>query len=494
MFFSLFLESFASQNPRILPGVLDWRKYKTFSQFLGKKTSMQDQLQDIVNSYRDRVDYLEIRLEQSESTAISYRGPRLDAVDRSFGLAGGIRACHQGGWSFVTFNGIAELNNRVEEAIAQAKLVGKEATQLAEIDSIQDYVAVALGHDPRTVSLEEKRQLLEGYNQLLLEIDPRIQTTMVSYRDRFGITYFVNSLGSNIAQERLDVSGSFAAIARGEGGLVRQGYDSIHSRSDFNILKGREALVQNAGKRAISQLEAKSVKGGQYTVVLDPYLAGVFIHEAFGHLSEADFVYENPRMQELLTLGKPMGIEQLNVTDDATLPDLPGSFKYDDEGVPAQRKYLIKDGVLTQRLHSRETAGKLHEKPTGNARALGATYPPIVRMTNTGIEPGDQSFEDMIRDIEEGVYAVRMIGGQTNGEMFTFAAAEGFMIRNGQIAEPVSDVTLSGNVFQTLKDIEAIGNDHLYTNGGCGKGGQMPLPVSVGGPHVRIKNVVVGGR
>lgn len=100
----------------------------------------------------------------------------------------------------------------------------------------------------------------------------------------------------------------------------------------------------------------------------------------------------------------------------------------------------------------------------------------------------------MIQDIQEGVYAVRMIGGQTNGEMFTFAAAEGYMIRDGKIAEPVSDVTLSGNVFQTLKDIEAIGNDTLYTNGGCGKGGQGGLPVSVGGPHLRIKNVVVGGR
>ena len=121
-------------------------------------------------------------------------------------------------------------------------------------------------------------------------------------------------------------------------------------------------------------------------------------------------------------------------------------------------------------------------------------YPPIVRMTNTAIEPGETPLEEMFEGIEEGVYAVRMLGGQTNGEMFTFAAAEGYMIRDGKIAEPVSDVTLSGNVFQTLQDIDAISSDTLYTNGGCGKGGQMPLPVSVGGPHIRIKNVVVGGR
>ncbi len=456
--------------------------------------SLQDRLSDAIAPHRNQVDYLEIRLEQSESTVIAYRGRQLDAVDRSFSLAGGIRACHKGGWSFVTFNGLADLNQRIEEAIAQAKLIGKETTHLASVEPIQDYVAVEIARDPRGIALDVKRQLVEGYNHLLLEMDPRIQTTMTSYSDRFGVTYFVNSLGSCIAQERLDVSGRFGVVARGEGNVVRQGFESVHSRSDYSVLEGIEAQVKSAAERAVRQLEAKPAKGGQYTVILDPYLAGVFIHEAFGHLSEADFVYENPKMQELLVLGKPMAIPQLNVVDDATMPGLPGSLKYDDEGVPAQRKYLIKDGILTQRLHSLETAGKMQEQPTGNARALNAAYPPIVRMTNTGIESGDQTFEQMLSDIEEGVYAVRMLGGQTNGEMFTFAAAEGYMIRDGQLAEPVSDVTLSGNVFQTLKDIEAIGNDSIYRNGGCGKGGQSPLPVSVGGPHVRIKNVVIGGR
>ena len=453
-----------------------------------------EQLKTAIASHRNDVDYLEIRVEQSESTAISFRGKQLDAVDRSFALAGGIRACHQGGWSFVTFNGLKELNERIEAAISQAKIVGRDSTQLVEVEPIEDYVSASIERDPRGISLKEKRQLLEAYNKAILDFDPRIQTTMVRLSDSFTTKSLVNSTGSCIVQERLDVAGRFGAIARGDNGIVRQGYESVHSRTDFDALVGIEERVLGAAKRAVRQLEASSVKGGQYTVVLDPYLAGVFIHEAFGHLSEADFVYENPKMQELLTLGKTLGIEQLNVIDDATLDNLPGSMKYDDEGVLGQRKYLIKDGILTQRLHSRETAGKMQESPTGNARAIHASYPPIVRMTNTAIEPGDTPFSEMFNGIGEGVYAVRMLGGQTNGEMFTFAAAEGYMIRDGKIAEPVSDVTLTGNVFQTLKDIEAIGNDTLYTNGGCGKGGQMPLPVSVGGPHVRIKNVVVGGR
>ncbi len=454
---------------------------------------MQDQLQTAIAPYCKSVDYLEVRLEQSESTSISFQGPQLNAVDRSFGLAGGIRACHQGGWSFVTFNDLSELQDRIEQAISQAKLIGKETTQLAKVDPVVAEVRVELGNDPRGISLERKREILEAYNQMLLEFDPRIQTTMTGYRDRFGTSYFANSWGTAIAQERLDVTGRFGVIARNNG-TVRQGFDSVHSRADFDIMLSQEDLVRETAARAVRQLDASPVKGGQYTVILDPYLAGVFIHEAFGHLSEADFVYENPKMQELLTLGKSIAIPDLTVVDDATIPGLPGSMVYDDEGVPTQRKYLIKDGILNQRMHSLETAGKMHEAPTGNARVLTASYPPLVRMTNTAIEPGKHSFAEMLDGVDDGVYAVRMLGGQTNGEMFTFAAAEGYAIRDGKLAEPVSDVTLSGNVFQTLKDIDAIASDSVYRNGGCGKGGQSGLPVSVGGPHVRIRNVVVGGR
>ncbi|MCS6960115.1 MAG: TldD/PmbA family protein [Pseudanabaenaceae cyanobacterium SKYGB_i_bin29] len=453
---------------------------------------MQDQLLSLLKSYSGSVDYLELRLEESESTLISFQGKELNAVDRSIGLTGGIRACYRGGWSFVTFNSLENITDRMEAAISQAQLVGKEQTQLAEVAPVVDTVKADIKDDPRGYSLKEKKELLGYYNDLLLRYDDRIQTTMTTYRDRFATTYFVNSLGTAICQERLDISGRFGVVAR--NGVVRQGFESLHSRSDYGVLRHKEEVVLAAAKRAIEQLEAKPVKGGQYTVILDPYLAGVFIHEAFGHLSEADFVYENPRLQEILTLGKPIANPALNVVDDATLPDLPGTMNYDDEGVPGQRKYLIKEGILTQRLHNLETAGKMQEAPTGNARVLNASYPPIVRMTNTAIEAGSYSFADMVKDIDLGVYAIKMLGGQTNGEMFTFAAAAGYMIRNGEIAEPVSDITLSGNVFQTLKDIDAIGNDTQFAYGGCGKADQIGLPVSVGGPHVRIRNVVVGGR
>jgi TldD protein len=136
------------------------------------------------------------------------------------------------------------------------------------------------------------------------------------------------------------------------------------------------------------------------------------------------------------------------------------------------------------------------EQPTGNARAITYGYQPIVRMSNTYIEPRQWAFEDLVADTGEGLYCCGALGGQTDIEMFTFSAEEAFVIRDGRIAERVREVVLTGNVFETLANIDAIGNDLTLFGGlgGCGKGGQFPLRVSTGAPHIRIRNCLVGGR
>jgi TldD protein len=182
--------------------------------------------------------------------------------------------------------------------------------------------------------------------------------------------------------------------------------------------------------------------------------------------------------------------------DDGTLEGEAGYNKYDSEGTPTQKTYLIKDGILTSRLHSRETAAKMNESPTGNSRSINYAHEPIVRMTNTYMEPRSWTFEDMLSNTDEGIYAIGSLGGQTNTEMFTFSAEEAYRIKGGKLCEKIRDVVLTGNVFETLMNIDAIGNDLTFYGGlgGCGKGGQSPLRVSDGGPHIRIKNVTIGGR
>ena len=171
-----------------------------------------------------------------------------------------------------------------------------------------------------------------------------------------------------------------------------------------------------------------------------------------------------------------------------------GSYKYDDEGTAATVTPLVRDGVLVGRLHSRETAAKTGEAPTGNARAISYRFPPIVRMTNTFIENGEATFDDLLEGVDEGVYVKNWYGGMTQHEMFTFSSGEAYMIRNGEVQEAVRPVMLSGNLFETLENVDAVANDReVNQGGGCGKGGQSPLPVANGSPHIRIRNCLISG-
>jgi TldD protein len=298
-----------------------------------------------------------------------------------------------------------------------------------------------------------------------------------------------------IEEERPRVTVRLVAITR-DGSNVQQAHKSFSAQAGFDFAQGREGSAQEVAKRAVDMLSAQSVVGGQYPVVADQDLAGVFIHEAFGHLSESDFIYENPKAREMMVLGRRFGQDLLNVFEDGSLPGLRGTHKYDDEGTPTRRNDLIKNGILVGRLHSRETAAKMGEQPTGNARAISYRFPPIVRMTNTAIEAGTTSFEDMIKDIKLGIYACDAFGGNTMLEDFSFSSAYAYMIRDGHIAEMVKDVILAGNLFTTLMNIDAIGNDFMWwqSGGGCGKYDQYPLPVAAGAPHIRIQNVIIGGK
>jgi len=437
-------------------------------------------------------DFIEAHLEESQSSHVSYRGRRLESVDQTQSVGGNIRALVRGGWGFVSFNSLTDLSARVELAVKQASLVGREKSYLAPVPTAVDVVSLAANRDPLTIPLAAKKKTLDEYLDIIWAI-PRIQTSNINYSDGRRRTVYVNSSGSNIDQTRSDVTLRVTAVATKDGETQQAGF-SLGSRGNFESIRGLQRQVQETAQRAVDLLSAPQVKGGEYTVVLDPVLAGVFVHEAFGHLSESDFVYENDRMSEIMTLGKEFGSADLNIVDSATVPELRGSFKYDDEGVAATQTYLIREGKLVGRLHSRETAAKMNEKPTGNARSISSRYPPIVRMTNTFIEPRSASFNDIISGIKEGVYAKNWYGGTTSMEMFTFSAGEAYMIRNGKIAELVRPVVLTGNVFTTLKNIDAIGNDlDMNQGGGCGKSGQSPLPVSNGSPHIRIQHCLVGG-
>jgi TldD protein len=452
---------------------------------------MRDRLSEVLRNHG--ADYVDVRFEERTASRVTYRGTQLEEASLVSDSGGCVRALVSGGWGFVSFNEIASLRQAVTQAVALARLSGGQPIELQGRDQVDASVTSLPRKSVGDVSLSEKKRVLDEYNDIIMS-SPRILSSQLNYSDCVRTVRFASSDGSYIEQVVPDLTFRFAAIAR-DADLVQQAGVSLGSVGDFAVIESLHDEVRDVARRASALLDARDVKGGEYTVVLDPVLAGVFTHEAFGHLSEADLVYQNPQLIELMSLGRRFGGAHLNIVDDATLPSLRGSYAYDDEGTPGQRTDLIREGVLVGRLHSRETAARMGERCSGNARALSYRHSPIVRMSNTYIEPGGMPLQEMLADVEEGVYVKDWYGGQTSLEMFTFSAGEAYMIRNGRLDEMLRPVVLTGNVFTTLERIDAVGDTlDMNQGGGCGKGGQSPLPVSNGSPHIRISRCVVGGR
>ena len=474
--------------------------------------NIRDRIEDALKTHDAR--YLEIRVEEVEGTHIRYRGRDPDEIGHTTGIGGCIRALANG-WGFVCFNELEGLKEKVATAVRNALLVSDSGIGLAPVEPVVDtvppfftqYTEGQSLEDPDgplpdhygdgrkdllAVSLQDKKSLLDQYVEIIWSV-PHITTSTVGYGDSRRKRILATSEGTYIQQEKIDVTLRLSASAR-DGGDVQQSGVSLGSNGDYSFMEHLHGEAEEIARRAVNLLKAPQARGGEYTVVLDPVLAGVFIHEAFGHLSEADHVYENQRLRELMVMGRRFGGSHINVVDSAALPGLRGSYKYDDEGVPAAKAYLLKEGVLVGRLHGRETAAAMGETPTGNSRAITYHFPPIVRMTNTFIEPGSATFEDLISDIEDGLYLRNWYGGMTSMEQFTFSAGEAYAIRKGRVEELMRPVLLSGNLFTTLENLDAIANDlEMNQGGGCGKGGQSPLPVSNGSPHIRIQRCLVGG-
>jgi TldD protein len=313
-----------------------------------------------------RADYTEIRIEEREATTVAYRGKDLETASAVIDAGGIVRClCKDRGWGIATFNDRDDLLTRVEQAYQCARVAQSEvAIELAPIPVSEDRIAVALAHDFRDVPMADKKALTEEYNNILLGHSDRIVDTQCSYSDTFSRVFFANSEGTFIEEERPMITMRFVAMAR-DGDNVQTAIESRSGQKGFDFVQGCQELVRATAQRAVDLLSAETVVGGQYPVVLNPRLAGVFIHEAFGHLSESDNIYENPRAQEMMVLGRRFGQGFLTVFDDGSLPGLRGSHRYDDEGTPTGRPPpFSRDGCQDGR--------EAHRQREGDALSLSA--------------------------------------------------------------------------------------------------------------------------
>ena len=265
--------------------------------------------------------------------------------------------------------------------------------------------------------------------------------------------------------------------------------------SELFTPKTPEEMADHAVQLAVEQLSAERPTGGVAQVILDPELVGVLSHEAIGHTVEADFV-----LGGAITAGK-LGVriasELVTMCDSGASEHAPhavGETAVDDEGVPATRTVIIEEGVLRSYLHNRETAAHFSVPPTGNARAFTYSDEPLVRMTNTYIEPGEMKLEDLFATMGDGYY-LRGFGpsGQADSNAeFMFGVREAWRVSDGRMTKRVRGVTISGNAFDTLRSVDAVADDFRWEQGAgyCGK--SQPAKVDGGGPHVRC-TLTIGG-
>ena len=292
---------------------------------------------------------------------------------------------------------------------------------------------------------------------------------------------------------RLNISITLEHKGKKETGSV-----GIGGRTLYGDLFSEETWkkeVKKALEQADIMLGAKEAPAGEQTVVLGPGWPGILLHEAIGHGLEGDF---NRKKISVFTelMGSKVADEEVTVYDDGTIENRRGSYTIDDEGTPSLKTTLIENGKLVGLMQDRQNARLMNVSPTGNGRRQSYEHQPMPRMSNTIMAEGKHAPEEILKSTKKGIYAKTFGGGQvdiTNGK-FVFSASEAYMIENGVITYPIKGATLIGSGFEVLKKVKFVGNDLKMDPGigTCGKNGQG-VPVGVGQPTLKIKDLTVGG-
>lgn len=458
---------------------------------------MKDLLTKLTNIAADQVaSYAEARAQQLTKTSLTLKEERVEAAKQGIESGVAIRVLVNGAWGFASVGSLdtAVLKKAVMDACGMAKLASarlKTPIKLAPAKTVEDKVLSKPKKNPQDIAMEDKIKTALTITKTSLSYNNQIKSCGVDYMDLMGISTFVNSEGTHIEQDKLYVWSRITASAQ-TNGVFTFSREEVGSTSGYELFDEQtpEELGKKVAERAIQQLTAKQPKGGKFPVVLGPNVVGVFVHEAFGHLAEADLALSGGLLAS--HMGKRIGSNLVTFYDDGTLPGAFGAFKYDDEGIPTQKTLLIKDGVVTGLMHNRDTAQKFNTQPTGNARAEDFRVEPIIRMRCTYMAPRDQTFEDLLEGVKEGYYFKSFRGGQASLDgTFQVGIQEGYEIKNGEIGEAVRNASISGNTLETLHKVDAVGKDFGLDPGRCGKG--QTAFICDGGPHIRLSEVVVGG-
>lgn len=457
-----------------------------------------DELYDAIAKVVDEVmcegvTFADVRVDRYVLTYFNVvDGVLMDAVS---GVESGasVRVLYRGAWGFssTTDLSLSGLREAMKNALTSAKAISQGDTSLSIylLPSREDYVKAEVKVSVLDVPLEAKVGDVMELHKALASRD-YVKSVTITYMDSAGESLYVSS-DSRVIKQEYNVAWLGASVTGREGVRKASVGEELGSIDGYTLWSRwpYEELSTMLLRRLEGQLRGKSPKNGSFTVVLAPAAVGALIHEAFGHLCEADLALSGSAVKDLR--GKVVAKEFITVVDDPTLPNGFGTMKYDDEGVEAKPTYLVKDGVLKDFMVDREYASRLGIEPAGNARASTYKAPPLIRMRNTVLEPKDYGLEELLEGIRFGYYLVSISGGETDLDgTFHLGLQEAYEIVEGEVGDPVRNLSISGNSLTVLKNAEAVGKDLQLHYGRCSKG--QTVLVSFGGPHLRVANVLVG--
>ncbi len=447
-------------------------------------------------------EFADLYAEATVHTGFALEENRLKTSSYSVQQGVGVRAVRgaQTGYAYVDGFAAQDLREaaRVAARIARRSTGPPGGTAAPPFRVVEARAPFTLA-SPAPLALDEARKvaLLERANAAARGADPRITEVAASLADMARSFVVANSDGmwaeddqylSRLTVNALALEGDErqSGFAAG-GGSVEADY--------FDRLRTPEAIGGEAAATAATLLKAREPEAGAYPVVIGPGWGGVLVHECFGHSMEGDTIRKRTSIRAGQR-GERVAAPGVTIIDSGVVPHSRGSFRVDDEGTPAQRTVLVADGVLVGYLWDLLNARLTGEQPTGNGRRASYRDYPLCRMTNTYIEAGGHTPEELIGSVQRGLYCKSLGGGSVNPAdgNFSFQVTEAYQIENGKLTQPVRNATLTGNGNDAMLKIDGVANDLKIdgTTGSCGKDGQWK-PVGVGQPTVRFTSITVGG-
>ena len=438
----------------------------------------------------------ELFLERRRAEVLSYDDGRVRNASYNASEGFGLRAVRGETAGYAHSTDISE--NALRRAVETARLaVGDGGGTMADAPQATNRKLYGDDDPISDASFPVKIETLQEIDAYARDRDPRVVQVSANLSASLQEVVILRPEGGSVTDirplTRLNVSVIVEENGRRESGGAGGG--GRHALDGLIAPDAWKAMVDEALRIALVNLEAVPAPAGVMDVALGAGWPGILLHEAIGHGLEGDFNRKKSSAFAGL-MGQQIAAKGVTVLDDGTIPDRRGSITVDEEGTPSGENTLIEDGILVGYMQDRQNARLMGVKPTGNGRRESHAHAPMPRMTNTYMLSGDAQPEEIVADVKDGIYAVGFGGGQvdiTNGK-FVFSCTEAYRVQNGKVGAPIKGATLIGDGATALKQIRAVGNDMALDPGigMCGKAGQW-VPVGVGQPTLLIGGLTVGG-